>query len=98
MPDSLKQITFETIVLTILALVVMVVCLGCIYAFVHAIYRFIFSHGESEKIKKAYSSIRFMILGVLLTTSLLFVFPLIFKRSKVPNADQYTAKNIFNRA
>jgi len=98
MPDVYKQITFETIVLTVLAVIVLVVCIGCIYAFVRAIYMFIFSHGESEKIKKAYSSIRFMILGILLTVVLLFFFPLIFKRVNFPNSEEYTAKNMFNRA
>ncbi len=98
MPDSLKQFSFETIILTILAIVVLVVCVGCIYAFVRAIYMFIFSHGDWEKIKQAYSSIRFMILWILLTVMLLFIFPLILKWMKVPDSDTYNAKNIFNRA
>jgi len=98
MPDVYKQITFENIVLTILAAIVLVVAIGSIYAFVRSIYMLIFSHGEAEKVKKAYSSIRFMILGVLLTVVLLFIFPLIFKWMHFPNAEEYTAKNIFGRA
>jgi len=97
MPDVYKQITFENIVLTVLAVVVLAVCIGCVYAFVRAIIGFIFSHGDAEKIKKAYTSIRFMILGMFLTITLLFVFPLVFKWMKIPNAEDYTAKWIFNR-
>jgi len=98
MPDIYKQLTFEYIVLTVFAVLVLAVLIGCIYAFVRAIVMFIFSHGDPEKIKKAWSSIRFMILGIFLTISLLFVFPLVFKLMKVPNAEEYSAKNIFLRA
>ena len=62
MPDVYKQLTFESIVLTVLAVLILAVSLGCLYAFVRAIIGFIFSHGDAEKIKKAWSSIRFMIL------------------------------------
>lgn len=98
MPDVYKQLTFEYIVLTILAVMVLAVVIGSIYAFVRAIIMFIFSHGETDQIKKAWSSIRFMILGIFLTIILLFVFPLVFRWMKVPNADEYAAKNIFTRA
>ncbi len=98
MPDVYKQLTFENIVLTILSILVLAVALWAIYAFIRAIIMFIFSHGEAEKIKKAWSSIRFMILWIFLTVILLFVFPLIFKRMRVPNPEEYSAKNIFVRA
>jgi len=97
MPDVYKQVNFETIVLTILAALVLAVALWAIYAFVRAILMFIFSHGEEDKIKKAWSSIRFMILWIFLTVILLFVFPLVFKWMSVPNPEAYSAKNIFNR-
>jgi len=98
MPDVYKQITFENIVVTILAGIIIVVAIGSIYALIRSIYMFIFAHWDTEKVKKAYSSIRFMILWVLLTIALLFIFPLIFKRMKFPNAEEYTARNIFGRA
>jgi len=98
MPDVYKQLTFESIILTILAVLILVVALGCLYAFIRAIIWFIFSHGDTEKIKKSWSSIRFMILGISLTISLLFVFPLVFRWMKVPNSEEYSAKNIFFRA
>lgn len=98
MPDVYKQLTFESIVLTILSVLVLAVAIWSIYAFIRAIIMFVFSHGEAEKIKKAWSSIRFMILWIFLTVILLFIFPLIFKRMRVPNSEEYAAKNIFNRA
>ena len=98
MPDSYKQLTFQYIVLTILAVIVLAVGVWAIYAFIRAIYLFIFSHWDAETIKKAYSSIRYMILWIVLTVILLFVFPLIFKWTHFPDAEEYTAKNIFNRA
>lgn len=97
MPDVYKQTTFEILVLTTLAIIVLIICGWCIYAFVKAIFLFIFSHWEAEKIKKAYSSIRYMIIWVMLTVGLLFVFPPLLKAIKLEWADNYTAKNVFSR-
>jgi hypothetical protein len=63
----------EDIILFILALTVLIVCLGCIYAFFRAIFLFIFSKGEDAKVKAARNSIRYMIIGLFLTIMLLFL-------------------------
>jgi hypothetical protein len=63
----------EDIILFILALAILIVFLGCIYAFFSAIFLFIFSKGEDAKVKAAWNSIRYMILGVFLTIMLLFL-------------------------
>ena len=88
----------DSIVLTILALVVLIICIGCIYAFIYAIFFFIFSHGEEEKKKSAWDSIRYMIIGIILTIFLLTVFPIILKGLKVTGYEEYNAKNVFTRA
>ncbi|MCF7835188.1 hypothetical protein K9M48_04020 [Candidatus Gracilibacteria bacterium] len=93
-----KQATVENIILTVLALVIIAICIGCIYAFVRAIFLFIFSQGKEDKIKAAWNSIRYMIIGIILTIILLFVFPLIFKWMNVKGYENYSAKNIFNKA
>jgi len=97
MPDVYKQTTFELFVLTGLAIIVLIICMWCIYAFVKAIFLFIFSHWDAGKIKQAYSSIRYMIIWVILTVGLLFVFPPLLKAIKLDWADSYTAKNVFSR-
>ncbi len=84
--------------LTVLALIVLVICGGCVYAFVHAIFLFIFSHGDEEKKKSAWNSIRYMIIGVILTIFLLTVFPVVFRQLNVSGYEVYTAKNVFERS
>jgi hypothetical protein len=59
---------------------------------------FIFSHGDEERKKSAWNSIRYMIIGVILTIFLLTVFPVIFRQLKVSGYEVYTAKNVFERA
>lgn len=93
-----KQATVENIILTVLALVIIAICIWCIYAFVRAIFLFIFSQWKEDKIKAAWNSIRYMIIGIILTIILLFVFPLIFKWMNVKWYENYSAKNIFNKA
>jgi len=39
-----------------------------------------------------------MIMGIFLTVFLLFVFPLAFKRMGLEDYEEYSAKNIFNKA
>jgi len=50
------------LVLVSLALLVIIIFIGALYAFFYAIFQFIFSAGDPEKIKKARNSIRYMIL------------------------------------
>jgi hypothetical protein len=98
MPDIYKQSTFQDLVLTILAIVVMVIAIGCIYSFIRAIFFFIFSQGKEDKIKAGWNSIRYMIMGVILTIVLLFIFPLLLKWMHVQGSENYSAKNIVNKA
>jgi ABC-type Fe3+ transport system permease subunit len=89
--------SIATMILTILALLVIIIFVGSIYAFFYAIVTFIFSAGDPEKIKKAWNSIRYMILGVVMTLIVLFMFPIILKKAKVPGYEFYTASNIFSQ-
>jgi len=88
----------ENMLLTVLALIILLICGGCVYAFVHAIFLFIFSHGEEDKKKSAWNGIRYMIIGVILTIFLLTIFPVVFRQLKVSGYEVYTAKNVFERA
>lgn len=90
MPESV-----DTLLLTIISILIIIIFWGSVYAFFHAIFLFIFSAWDNEKIKKAWNSIRFMILWILLTLFFLFIFPLIFKRLNIENYEKYSASNIF---
>ena len=90
--------TVSDIILFILAAMVILIAAWCIFSFVRAIFFFIFSQGKDEKIKKAWNSIRYMIIWIFLTVILLFLFPLIFKRVWLEHYEKYSAKNIFNKA
>ena len=92
-PDMVSDI-----ILFILAAMVILIAAWCIFSFVRAIFFFIFSQGKDEKIKKAWNSIRYMIIGIFLTVILLFLFPLIFKWIWLEGYERYTAKSIFNKA
>lgn len=89
---------FQNVILTVLALVVLLVIVWCIYTFIRAIILFVFAHGKEENKKKWRNSIRFMIIGVILTIVLLFLIPVVLRRMKVPQYDTYTPKNIFSKA
>jgi hypothetical protein len=65
---------------------------------VAAILKFVFSGGDTEKIKQARNSIRYMIIGIILTMVLLFLFPYVFQFLSVPGYKVYTAQNIFQKA
>jgi len=52
MPDIANQTSLESIILTILAVVIILVIVGCIYTFVRAIFLFIFSGSKEENKKK----------------------------------------------
>lgn len=90
--------TVSDIILFILAAMVILIAAWCIFSFVRAIFFFIFSQGKDEKIKKAWNSIRYMIIWIFLTAALLFLFPLIFRRIWIADYEKYTAKNIFAKA
>lgn len=98
MPVSASTNSIQNLILIILAIVIIIIAVWSIYAFVRAIFLFIFSQWKEEKIKKAWNSIRYMIVGIFLSVLLLFMFPLIFKRVGLDNYEEYTAKNIFNKA
>lgn len=68
------------------------------YTFVRAIFLFVFSNAKEENKKKGRNSIRFMIIGIILTILLLFIFPTVFKVMNVPGYLNYTPKNIFSKA
>jgi len=90
--------SFQNIILTVLACVVLCIVGWCIYTFVRAIFFFIFSGVKDENKKKWWSSIRFMIVGILLTIVLLFFVPNVLKRMHIPGYDIYTPGNILNKA
>ena len=92
-PDSIQNI-----ILFVLAAMVILIAAWCIFSFVRAIFFFIFSQWKDEKIKKAWNSIRYMIIWIFLTVILLFLFPFIFKLVWMDNYEKYNAKSIFNKA
>lgn len=98
MTTTYGQDSVQNIILFILAAMVILIAAWCIFSFIRAIFFFIFSQGKDEKIKKAWNSIRYMIIWIFLTVVLLFLFPLIFKWVWLENYDKYNAKNIFNKA
>ena len=98
MNDVYANADFQNVILTVLALVVIMVFVGCLYTFVRAIILFIFAHGKEDNKKKWWNSIRFMIIGVILTILLLFLIPTVLRWMRVPEYDTYTPANIFSRA
>lgn len=98
MPESTISQGLENIILTALALIVIVVFLGSFYSFIVAIFKFVFSRGDTEKIKQARNSIRYMIIWLLLSLILLFLFPIVFQYMNITGYSMYTARNIFHRA
>jgi len=99
MAETLSQGTsFESIILTVLAVVIIVIVVGCMYTFIHAIILFVFASSKEENKKKWRNAIRFMVIGVIFTIVLLFSFPFLFKVMSVPDYAKYTPQNIFGRA
>lgn len=90
--------TVSDIILLVLAVMVILIAAWCIFAFVRAIFFFIFSQWKDEKIKKARNSIRYMVIWIIFTVILLYFFPLVFRRIGLENYEKYTAKNIFAKA
>lgn len=87
--------SFSDIILYILAIILIIIWLGCVYAFFRAIFLFIFSKGDEKQIKSAWSSIRYMIIGLFLTIMLLFVGPTILRYTGLQGAENYKVANIF---
>lgn len=85
----------DQLVLILLATLILIIFGWSIYAFFYAIFLFIFSAWDAEKIKNAWNSIRYMILWIIFTLALLFVFPVIFKKVWLINAEMFEASNIF---
>ena len=98
MPDPYTSSTLENIILTVLAVLIIIISVWSIYAFFRAIFLFIFSGGNEEKIKSAWSSIRHMILWIFLTVMVLFIFPFVLKWVKLPNSENFSAEKIFGKA
>lgn len=89
--------SMESVILTVLALIVMIIFIWAIYSFFHSIFLFIFSKWEEDSKKKARDWIRFMIIWVILTVILLLFFPVALRYIWVDWYEVYEAKNIFNR-
>lgn len=98
MPDIYAQASLEDILLTIFAIIVIVVLAWCVYAFFRAIFFFIFSGGKEEERKKWWNSIRFMVIGVILSIALLISFPYVLKSMNVELSEEYSTKQVFNKA
>lgn len=88
----------SNIILKLLALLTLLVFIWVIYAVLYSIFTFIFSWGNEEKIKKAWSSIRYAILGFILTLIILIAVPWFLRAIKVPWYKQYTSTNVFINA
>jgi ABC-type Fe3+ transport system permease subunit len=86
------------VILSILAIMVLLVFVGIVYAVVYSVFMFIFSWWNEEKIKKAWNSIRYAILWLILTLFILFAIPWFLRTIKVPWYKNYTAWNIFKTA
>jgi formate hydrogenlyase subunit 3/multisubunit Na+/H+ antiporter MnhD subunit len=98
MPDIYRQTTMADAALTIFAIIVIIVIAWCLYSFIHAIILFVFSWAKEENKKKWRNSIRFMIIGLLLTVVLLVAFPFILKWMNVDLWEDYSAKKVFSKA
>jgi len=88
----------SNLILNVFGIMVLLVFIWVIYAIVYAIFMFIFSWGNEEKIKKAWNSIRYAVLGFILTLIILFAVPWVLKTLKVPGYKYYTTENIFKNA
>lgn len=98
MVDVYSYTSLENVILTVFAIVVIVVLAGCLYAFFRAIFFFIFSGWKEEQKKKWWNSIRFMVIGVILCIGLLISFPYVLKSMNVDLSEEYSTKQVFNKA
>jgi len=86
------------VILNILAVLVLLVFIGVLYAIVYSIFMFVFSGGNEEKIKKAWNSIRYALLWFILTLIILFAVPWFLRAIHVPGYTQYTSANVFKKS
>ena len=98
MVDIYNYTSLENVLLTVFAIIVIIVLAGCLYAFLRAIFFFIFSGGKEDQKKKGWNSIRFMVIGVILCVGLLISFPYIIKAMNVELTEEYSTKQVFNKA
>lgn len=89
--------SFESVMVTVLALLVIAIFGGALYSFFSAIFLFIFSKGDPDKNNQAWDSIKYMMWWIILTVILLLFFPTLMKYVGVKSYEVYEAKNIFNR-
>lgn len=83
------------VILFVLAVLVLIVFCGCIWAFFYAIFLFIFSKWDDAKVKSAWNSIRYMIIWIFLTVMLLFAGPFLLR--SFWNKEAYSVSSLFNK-
>lgn len=88
----------EEVILTIFAVIVLIVFAWCLYTFVRAIFFFIFSQSKEENKKKWWNSIRFMIIGLVLTFLLLLLVPTVLRFMGVPDYNNYSMVKVFRKS
>lgn len=88
----------EDVILTIFAIIVLIIFVWCLVTFVRAIFFFIFSQAKEENKKKWWNSIRFMIIGLVLTFLLLFLVPTILRLMNVPDYKNYSIVKVFRKS
>lgn len=88
----------QNLILNALAILFIIIFWGAIYAFFSSVFLFVFSKWDPKKIEKAMNSLKYMILWIILSLIILFIFPFVAQKIKIPGYKIYTAKNIFNRA
>lgn len=85
------------VILLVFAFLVLIIFCWCIWAFFYAIFLFIFSKWDDNKVKSAWNSIRYMIIWIFLTVMLLFAWPTLLRLFGMPNPENYSARKIFTK-
>lgn len=88
----------EEIILTVFAVIVLIIFAGSLFTFLRAIFFFIFSQAKEENKKKWWNSIRFMIIGLILTFLLLFLVPTVLRFMNVPDYKNYSIVKVFRKS
>lgn len=88
----------EEIILTAFAVIVLIIFAGSLFTFLRAIFFFIFSQAKEENKKKWWNSIRFMIIGLILTFLLLFLVPTVLRFMNVPDYKNYSIVKVFRKS
>ena len=83
------------VILFIFALIVLVVLVGCVWAFFYSVFLFVFSKWDDSKVKSAWNCIRYMIIWLFITVMILFMAPTVLKIFWMRNYENYSAKYIF---